>query len=259
MRDGKRLLNPLVPLNNILIKFCIHFSEYFMVSYNYTKAIILFFFIFSFGAVFASNPHSAEFFASNNTKIIDLQTAFHRLQGNAQQDLENNMVDVMQVHHVEQGKFADILGTYQMTSDKKITADNTKHFITSPHQMLSDEKIFTLAKELAIKLHQDSVAVFIPDNTNLADVTVTFTSKDLHINDIIMLLQQKLPAQYSKAFSLHIIKKHERFNKAIVAKVEWLGSSIDANLIKRAFPQEKITARYGRFYLVYQSGQVEQL
>ena len=75
--------------------------------YKYVKIIVWCFFLFSLNAVFAGNTHSSEFFASNNTKEIDLQTAYNRLTGIEQSHLQNSMINIMQKNHVEQGKFED--------------------------------------------------------------------------------------------------------------------------------------------------------
>ena len=227
--------------------------------HKYTKIITGCFFLVSLNIVFAGNIHSAEFFASNNTKEIDLQTAYHRLIGIEQSNLQNNMINVMQKNHVEQGKFEDILGTYRMSSDKNITADNTERFITSPGQNLSDEKVFSLAKELAVKLNQDSVAVFIPSQSGLGDITVSFTSHQPSINEAVNMLHDKLPELYNQAFSLHLIKKCGDFNNAKVTEIEWLGSKISLEAIKKVFPSEKIDSRYGKVFLVYQNGTQKQL
>lgn len=82
----------------------------------------------------ASRLCSVEFFASNNTATIDLQTAYQRLKGNEQHQLQNSMINGLQKNHIEQGKFQDILGTYQMSDSGSITADNTDAFITSPYK-----------------------------------------------------------------------------------------------------------------------------
>lgn len=227
--------------------------------YRYIKILVGGFFILSINVAFAGSAHSSEFFASNNTKEIDLQTAFNRLTGVEQSNLQNRMINIMQKNHIEQGKFEDILGTYRMSSDKNITADNTEHFITSPEQNLTDEKVFSLAKELAIKLNQDSVAVLISSKSSLGDITVSFTSHQPSINEVIGLLHDKLPEIYNQAFSLHLINKCGDFNNAKVAEVEWLGSKINLEVIKKAFPLEKIDSRYGKVFLVYQNGQKEQL
>ena len=230
-----------------------------MNRHKYTKMIMGCLFFLSANIVFANNTPSAEFFASNNTKEIDLQTAYNRLLGNEQADLQNSMISVMQKNHIEQGKFENILGTYQMSNDKNITADNTEHFITSPDQYLPAERIFSLAKKLAIKLNQDSVAVLIPNRSSLGDITVKFTSHQLTIDEIVNMLHNKLPPLYNQAFSLHLINQCGDFNNAKVTEVEWLGSKINPEVIKKAFPSEKIYSRYGKVFLVYQNGQKEQL
>jgi len=223
------------------------------------KLIIGFFFLSLFNVVFANNTHSSEFFASNNTKEIDLKTAYSRLTGIEQSDLQNTMIEVMQKNHIVQGRFEDILGTYRMSSDKNITADNTEIFFTSPEQSLSDKKVFSLAKELAIKLNQDSVAVLIPNQSSLGDITVRFTSHQPSINELVNRLHAKFPEIYNQAFSLHLINKCSNFNNAKVAEVEWLGSKINWEVIKKAFPLEKVAFHHGRVFLVYQNGQKEQL
>jgi hypothetical protein len=223
------------------------------------KIVICCLFLLSVNIAFADNGLSAEFFASNNTRIIDLETAYDRLTGKEQSDLQDSIISTMQVNHIEQGKFEDILGTYRMSGDKSITADNTEHFITSPYQNLADEKIFPLAKDLAIKLNQDSVAVFIPNQSSIGAITVSFTSHQPNINEIVDMLQNNLPELYSQSYSLHLINKCNDFNKAKVVEVEWLGSKINLEEVKKAFPLEKINFRYGNVYLVYQDGHKEQL
>src|SRR5690349_5691493 len=125
--------------------------------------------LLSMNLVFAGNKVSAEFFVSNNTKEINLEKAYTRLTEKKQSDLKNNILIVMQKNHIEHGKFEDILGTYRMSTDKNITADNTEHLIISTHIKLTNEQIFSFAKELAIKLKQDSVAVFIPTQSSFGD------------------------------------------------------------------------------------------
>lgn len=46
---------------------------------------------------------------------------------------------------------------------------------------------------------------------------------------------------------------------AKIAGVEWLGSKIKLEEVKKAFPAGTINYRYGKVYLVYQNGQKEQL
>lgn len=205
---------------------------------------------------------SVEFIASNNTKEINLQTAHERLVGDEQSDLQDKMINVMQENHVEQGKFEGILGVYKMSSDQNITADNSDRFSASPKQMLSDKEIFFLAKQLAIKLNQESVAVFIPDQSNqstIASITVNFISNQPNIDQVIDVINKNLPVAYSQAFSMQLSNKYPAFNNAKVTKIEWLGSSIHLEDIQRAFPEEKINYEYGRAFLVFQNGQKESI
>ena len=124
---------------------------------------------------------------------------------------------------------------------------------------MSDEKLFSLAKELAITLNQDSVAVFIPNQSGLGDVIVSFTSHKPNINETVNMLHKKLPELYNQAFSLHLTNTCGDFNNAKVTEVEWLGSKINLEVIKKAFPLEKINFHYGKVYLVYKNGRKEQL
>jgi len=208
---------------------------------------------------FANNDSSVEFFASNNTEEITLQTAYDRLTGMAQSDLQNSMIYVLQKNHIDQGNFENILGTYRMSSDKNITADNTEHFTFSPYQHLSDEEIFSLAKELAITLNQESIAVFIPNQATIGEITVSFISHQPSINEAVNLLHDKLPSSYNQAFSLHLANTCNDFNKAKVAAVEWLGSKINLEEINKAFPSEKIYHHNGKVFLVFKTGKKERL
>ncbi|MHB1949772.1 MAG: hypothetical protein ACYCQI_16865 [Gammaproteobacteria bacterium] len=207
----------------------------------------------------ASRQCSIEFFASNNTATIDLQTAYQRLQGHEQHQLQESMIDVLQKNHIEQGKFQDILGTYQMSASGNITADNTDVFITSPYQCINEQKIFYIAKQLANEMKQESVAVFISSqHPVVGELKVIFINHKPTINEVISLLHNKLPPSYNQAFSLHLTG-YADFDKAKVSEIEWLGSKININDIKNVFPNENITYQYGKAYLVYKNGQKEQL
>lgn len=207
----------------------------------------------------ASNP-PVEFFASNNTHEIDVKTAYERLAGKAQRELSDNLIQMLQSNHIEQGKFADILGVYQMASDKNITSDNTEIFYASPLQHLSNKQIFSLAAQLANTLNQESVAVFIPSTQSAAgDVIVTFKSRKLGIAETINKIREKLPASYAAAFSLHLISECQGFNGVKVSEIEWLGSKANIDEIKKVFPGENISSHQGQAYLVYKNGQTEAL
>lgn len=207
----------------------------------------------------ATNSPTIKFFVSNNTQVIDVRKAFERLTGKPQQDLKEGTIDVLQNNHIEQGKFENSLGTYEMSINKKVTGDNTKIFYSSPLQNFSQEHVFSLAGQIAKTFQQESVAVFIPANqSTIGDTVVNFTSHQPSITEAIELVHEKLPA-YATAFSLHLNSTHSTFSQVKVTQIEWLGSQIDINAIKIAFPCEKISYNYGQAYLVYQNGQVDQL
>ena len=146
-----------------------------------------------------------------------------------------------------------------MASDKNMTNDNTEIFYASPLQNFSNKQIFSLAAQLANTLNQESVAVFIPsDQFAAGDIIVTFKSRKLGIAETVNKIREKLPA-YATAFSLHLSGKHSGFNNAKVTEIECLGSKININEIKKAFPQENISSNQGQAYLVYKNGQTELL
>lgn len=227
---------------------------------NMKTLLFLIGFLFVYKLPLAStNKTSVEFFASNNTSIIDIRKAYGRLIGQAQIDLQNTMIEVLQKHHIEQGHFTDILGSYRMSTDHTITADNTEEFDLSPYQYLSDEQIFSIAKKMAWNLKQDSIAVLIPGHSRVGEVTLNFTCAKPNINEALHLLQEKLPSYYSEAFSIQLTVDHPEFEKAKVTKIAWLGSKINRDEVKNAFPLEQVSARHGRVYLVYKNGKIEQL
>lgn len=205
----------------------------------------------------ASTP-TIEFYISNNTHEITVEEAYKRLIGKAQHELKASTIDILQKNHIEQGKLENILGTYEMASDKNITGDNTEIFHASPLQNFSQNQIFSVATELANTLQQESIAVFIPTKQyTIANIAVNFRSHQPNITETIALVREKLPA-YSTAFSLHLSNKHSGFNNARVTEIEWLGN-ININEIQKAFPQEKISYHYGQAYLVYKNGHIELL
>lgn len=204
---------------------------------------------------YAANSSTIEFFSSNNTHEIDVEKAYERLVSKAQHNLKNSTIDVLQNNHIEQGKFENILGMYQMTSDKNMTGDNTEIFYASPLQNFSDTQVFSLAAQLANTLNQESVAVFISSTqSTIADIIVKFTSQKPGVTETINMIREKLPT-YATAFSLHLSNKHSGFNNAKVTEIEWLGSKVNINEIKKAFPQENISSNQGQAYLVYKNGQ----
>jgi hypothetical protein len=216
-----------------------------------TQAISLFLLLF-INTSFASEASSIKFYVSNNTQEISPQTAYDRLMGKEQIELRNNTKILLEQNHLNLQKSGNILGVYQLSSDRDITADNTLYFYLTPNQSLSQQKIFSIAKLLAIKFKQESVAVFIPHQSALGEVTVRLSSHTLSMDKAISDLHQKLPSHYTHAFSLYL-------HQAKVYKVEWLGSKLNTNEIKRVFPRDKITAEKGDAFLVYQNGREEKL
>jgi len=155
---------------------------------------------------------------------------------------------------LEQGSFKDILGTYQMADNQAETADNTEQFHTSPLQKLSKTQIFSLAREFANTLQQESVAVLIPNSSTLGLVKVTFQDHQPSINEAIKIIRQKLPPSYGQAYSLVMVNQTSTFNEAKVHQIEWLGSQLNLDEIRAAFPEEKITGQNGNAYLIFKDG-----
>jgi hypothetical protein len=216
--------------------------------------------IFLTTTAFAENQCRVEFFASNNTGTISIQTAYQRLIGDEQHKLQDSMTTVLQENRIEQGTFENILGTYQMADNGNITADNTDAFITSPYQCINERKIFSIAKQLANTLKQESVAVLIASQQPvIGELKVSFTASNPTVIDVITLIHAKLPPIYTQAFSLHLTNENADFDHAKVADIEWLGSKININDVNTAFPNDKISFLYGTAYLVYKNGQKDQL
>jgi hypothetical protein len=211
-------------------------------------------------AALADNTSSIEIFASNNTTEIDLPTAYQRLTSAPQQQLQTSTITVLQKNHIEEGTLKDILGTYRMSSDQNTTADNTEVFYTSPEQQLDHKQIIELAQQLAVTLKQESVAVFIPNNTTqVGEIKVTFKPNQSSIPDTVKLLQTTLPSAYNQAFSMQLNNEYAGYDKTKVASVEWLGSKLNLALIRQAFPTAEVSYRDGVALLVYADGHVEEL
>lgn len=201
-----------------------------------------------------------EFFSSNNNHEISLRQAFARITGSPQTELQKSIIKIMQQNKMEQGSFEAVLGTYQMSTDKNITADNTEIFYTSPLQMLTKQKIFQLASELANGLDQDSIAVFVPTKTAaVAEIKIYFNQNKPSIEKAVTIIKQKLPPIYSEAFFLQLDRTCGGFEKATVNSVEWMSSHADVQLIKKAFPQQIMTTQKGIAYLVYKNGKIDKL
>lgn len=209
---------------------------------------------------FAQVTNSAEIFASNNTGHIHLPTAYHRLIGKAQQQLKETLTRLIQKQHLEQGSFDRLLGTYRMSSTQTVTADNTAVFMTSPYQVLSQQTLFDLAKAAAVALNQESVAVFAPSKeAKIGDVSMTFVGELPSVQQTIVMIGKKLPSAYSEAFSLHLKNTCGDYTQATVSSIEWLGSSIKLNTLKKAFPTNTFSSQHGEAYLVYKNGRTVRL
>jgi hypothetical protein len=223
-----------------------------MISQNRAIQVITLLCLLFINPAFASNESAIKFFVSNNTHEISPQTAYVRLVGHEQTQLQHAVKIVLKNNHLQLQNSGNILGVYQMSSDHDITADNTLYFYIAPTQALSQQKIFSIAKLLAIKFKQETVAVFIPDNNKLGEITVNLGSHEEGIDQTISDLHQKLSGSYSQAFSLYL-------DKTKVEQVEWLGSKLNINEIKKAFPEDKISSEEGQAFLIYQDGRTEKL
>jgi hypothetical protein len=208
----------------------------------------------------AAEPSTIELFYSNNTSQVDLQAAYQRLTGAAEQALESNSLELMKAYHLQHGKQEEVLGTYYLSHDHKTTMDNSEIFSLSPSQRLPKERIFAIAKKIAMTFNQESVAVFIPSYDKIiADIKVTFTNEKPKINDVIKMIHERLPESYSQAFTLHIKDKTVDYAHAEVNAVEWLGNKLKMDLFKQAFPQANVSYHYGQSYLIYKNGNIDAL
>ncbi len=211
-------------------------------------------------AAFAGSSNTIEFFASNNTGTIGMETAFQRLRGEEQHDLQNAIAALMQRYHLEQGTMDEVLGAYQLSGSGAMTADNTETFSTSPYEKLKNQEAFYLAQKMATALKQESVAVFIPSrHAGTADLQLQFKQPLPTISAAIQAIHEKLPAKYGQAYSLHLRHAAGDYASAEVAEIEWLGSHTDASVVSSAFPTENVVTREGKAYLVYQNGKRKQL
>lgn len=227
---------------------------------NLTSIIISVILLSSLNLAYAEEVSSVTYFASNNTGVIQPSVAYTRLLSEPQDNLKSSMIDIMQANHMQQSQCADSLGMYQMAETGSMTADNTKVFTTSPYQTFSDAKAFEIAKEMADTLQQESVAVFIPNaQAYTGDTVVQLKSHPYTIHEAMQMINEKLPAEYSKAYSLHFNNKMSSYNKITVSNIEWLGGKVNPNIIQTAFPNEQVSSKHGKAYLVYQNGTVEEI
>lgn len=204
--------------------------------------------------------HSIEFFYSNNDQVIDIKKAFTRLIGNEQRQLEKKAIKILQSEHIEQGKFKNILGTYTLSNNGAITADNSEVFFTSPLQNISRHNVFNIAVKMANELNQESVAVFIPSKTySIAHIKIIFDKDSPSINKAIKLIHDKLQPSYTQAFSLNLNTNSLDYNSVTVHSIEWIGHDFNVDDIKKCFPLEKISYMTGESFLIYKDGRKEKL
>ncbi|AWN74315.1 hypothetical protein LEAN103870_02510 [Legionella anisa] len=215
------------------------------------------FFIYSYLGYAKSN--SIQFFYSNNNQILDIEKAYQRLTGKEQHELKKNAIRILQQQHMELGQFKNALGTYIMQETHQFTAENAEVFFVSPLQKLSFPKTVFIASILAKQLDQESVAVFIPTNTNtIAHIKLIFNGNNPPITEVIQLVH-KLPASFTKAFTLNLKNIHSAFDSAEVHSIEWLGSNLNSSVIKNTFPFDKVLSDNGEAYLVFNTGKYQKL
>ncbi|MDD3266360.1 MAG: hypothetical protein PHC75_04175 [Burkholderiales bacterium] len=189
-------------------------------------------------------------YISNNTKQISIDKAYSRILNNNQSQLENSVIDILQKHDIQQGKFTTLLGIY------KNYGDNTKQFTFSPYQHLSESNINNIAHEIAITLNQDSVLVFIPGACLATrEINVELPKeKELKFKQVFKIIHKNLDSNYTQNFSMLLDNSYSGINKAAVTNIIWFGKNHDIAKLKKAFPNSKIKERCGSAYLIYQDG-----
>lgn len=216
-----------------------------------TTATFLLLLPLSVAAGVTSNQPS-ELFASNNHGEITVERAYERLIGEEQTELQETITDIMQKNHIEQGKFKNILGSYQMDSTKNVTGDNSEIFMTSPYQSVPFPKVVSLAHQLAKTLNQESIAIFVPNSQSvIGKITVKFVSKKMTLNELTSVLQTELPAAYSHTYSMELENEKSAFSDLKVSKILWLGSEITLQELQTIFTNEVIEAHHGNAYLIF--------
>lgn len=217
--------------------------------------------VFLLGVISSVYAETVSFFVSNNTGTITLQQAYDRLAGVPQQELTEQLITNLQVKHLEQGELKERLGAYLMSATQQVTGDNTEVFDSSPLQNLTEDEVFQLSQTLAKNFKQESVAAFIPNPQEaIANVQVKFHGALPSITDVTTAISQKLPVQYTQAYSLEIDKDDVNYSRAKVKSIQWLGSATNnVSEIKKAFPNAEIMTKNGKAYLVYQDGTVQGL
>ncbi|MBA2650493.1 MAG: hypothetical protein H0U75_13050 [Legionella sp.] len=220
--------------------------------------------------VFTSNAMALKqtIYASNNSDIIPLNTAYQRLQSEPEHQLQVTMIQQLQQAHIQQGQFQEILGTYLMSTTGDLTGDNTEAFTFSPYQKIPNEQLFELSKTLAQKLNQDSLAVVVadepedgttPDNCNHESIVYSLSFKKQPELSMVLEKIKLLPTQYQSAYSIQISDLKQSFTKAGVNKINWLGHGFDINELKQIFPEAEVSTEKGSAWLVFKDGHIKEL
>lgn len=208
----------------------------------------------------AGTTVAIELFSSNNREKINMQAAFQKLVGKEQEELRNKIHILAVKNRLGKWHFEDILGVYLTEADKRITADNAVGLMIQASESFTDHQGFFIAQELANYLKQESVAVFIPcSQPSIGRITLNFVSLQPTISEALILIQNKLPSIYNLSFSLHLLNHLNNFDNTQVKAIEWLGSKIDIDEVKKAFPCEKISYQRGKAFLIYKDGHREKL
>ena len=194
---------------------------------------------------------SVMFFASNNTGQINADEAYTRLIGNDQYNLTGSITQIMQERRVQQGKFDNVIGMY------KNYADNTEVFSTSPNQDIAEPEVEFIAKKLANELKQETIAVFIPNETakTIGEISVTFRpGREPNFRTAMIDLKRRLPAPYTEAFSMYLDPTYSGISQKKVAKIAWLGTKLNIERVKRAYPYARVDSKNGEAFLIDQNG-----
>jgi hypothetical protein len=197
-------------------------------------------------------------FISNNTGTITAGIAYGRLIGPAQQTLKNTLIPLLQNKHYEHGTIKSGLGAYTMQDSNTLTADNTLVFTTSPQQNIADQTLIQTAADLAYKLNQESVAVFINKQQTAIDVTIRFTGAGIPYKKLQHKLTE-LSTHHLGAFTLYFKNHADKLNAAKVTAAEWLTTADRLPYLKQLFANESFTTNMGQALLVFKDAHCESI
>jgi hypothetical protein len=202
---------------------------------------------------------ASKILVSNNKHIITSSEAYQRMYGKAQSNLINNTITILQNYHFEQGRMKDILGAYYMQSNNMITADNTLLFKTSPKENLKERRILNAGISLAKQFDQESVAVFIKNNSHRnTDTILKFKRIKPTYADIKMKIL-KLSAIGISALSIDFRNKSCRLDKNKISRIEFLTTPPKNKILKNTFKEAEINYEFGDAFLAFRDGHVKQI